>query len=67
MEQTLSAVYENGVLVLDRPVDLPEHSHVQVTIRPRHESVVRRIGGSIRIDEALARHIAEDDGLLGDD
>jgi len=29
---TIEAIYENGKLVLPRPLSLPEHSHVRVTI-----------------------------------
>lgn len=32
MTTTLEAIYENGKLVLPRPLPLPEKSHVRVTI-----------------------------------
>jgi predicted DNA-binding antitoxin AbrB/MazE fold protein len=32
MTTTLEAIYENGKLVLSRPLSLPEKSHVRVTI-----------------------------------
>ena len=32
MRTTVDAVYENGKLVLPRPLSLPERSHVRVTI-----------------------------------
>jgi predicted DNA-binding antitoxin AbrB/MazE fold protein len=38
MTVTVPAVYENGVLRLLRPVDLPEHAEVEVTIAPVEES-----------------------------
>jgi predicted DNA-binding antitoxin AbrB/MazE fold protein len=34
MAVTVPAVYEKGILRLLRPVDLPEHAEVQVTIMP---------------------------------
>lgn len=32
MKTTLEAIYQNGNLVLSRPLPLPEKSHVRVTI-----------------------------------
>ncbi len=32
MTTTVDAIYENGKLVLPRPLSLPENSHVRVTI-----------------------------------
>jgi predicted DNA-binding antitoxin AbrB/MazE fold protein len=32
MTTTVDAIYENGVLVLNGPLSLPEKSHVRVTI-----------------------------------
>ena len=32
MTTTVNAIYENGKLVLPRPLSLPENSHVRVTI-----------------------------------
>lgn len=32
MTTTIEAIYENGKLVLQKPLSLPEHSHVRVTI-----------------------------------
>lgn len=32
MTTTIEAIYENGRLVLPRPLSLPEHAHVRVTI-----------------------------------
>jgi len=32
MTTTIDAIYENGRLVLPRPLSLPEHAHVRVTI-----------------------------------
>jgi predicted DNA-binding antitoxin AbrB/MazE fold protein len=35
MSTTLEAIYENGVLRLSRPIDLPEGTPVQVIVIPR--------------------------------
>jgi predicted DNA-binding antitoxin AbrB/MazE fold protein len=32
MTTTIDAIYENGMLVLTRPLSLPERAHVRVTI-----------------------------------
>ncbi len=32
MTTTIDAIYEDGKLVLPRPLPLPEHAHVRVTI-----------------------------------
>jgi predicted DNA-binding antitoxin AbrB/MazE fold protein len=32
MTTTVEAIYENGRLMLPRPLSLPEHTHVRVTI-----------------------------------
>jgi predicted DNA-binding antitoxin AbrB/MazE fold protein len=32
MTTTVEAIYENGKLVLQNPLPLPEHSHVRVTV-----------------------------------
>ena len=32
MTTTVDAIYENGKLVLQQPLPLPEHAHVRVTI-----------------------------------
>ena len=40
MTTTVEAIYENGKLVLPRPLSLPEKSHVRVTIEtdPKREA-----------------------------
>jgi predicted DNA-binding antitoxin AbrB/MazE fold protein len=37
MTTTVEAIYENGKLVLPRPLALPENSHVRVTIEAETE------------------------------
>ncbi|MBI3393938.1 MAG: antitoxin family protein [Nitrospirae bacterium] len=41
--KTIEAVYENGVLKPLKPLDLPEHVHVQVTIGPPPPEPIARI------------------------
>jgi predicted DNA-binding antitoxin AbrB/MazE fold protein len=38
------AVYKKGMLVLEDPVNLPEHSRVEVTIRRRFSEFVKKFG-----------------------
>ena len=51
MTTTVDAIYENGKLVLPRPLSLPEKSPVRVTI----ESDVEREGWLKLSEESLAR------------
>jgi predicted DNA-binding antitoxin AbrB/MazE fold protein len=39
MTTTIEAIYENGKLVLPRPLSLPEKSHVRVTVESGTELV----------------------------
>ncbi|MGH7170653.1 MAG: antitoxin AF2212-like protein [Gemmataceae bacterium] len=43
----IDAVYENGVLKLDRPLPLQEHQHVRLTIQVK-TSRIRQSAGLIR-------------------
>ena len=45
MKQTTTAIYENGLLRPVTPLDLPEHSEVEITI---HMGVIRFIQKSAR-------------------
>jgi predicted DNA-binding antitoxin AbrB/MazE fold protein len=51
MTTTVDAIYENGKLVLPRPLSLPEKSHVRVTI----ESDVEREAWLKLSEESLTR------------
>jgi predicted DNA-binding antitoxin AbrB/MazE fold protein len=73
MALTVEAVYENGVLKLERPLPLPEHERVQVTVHapvaaPQALEAVRRGYGLLHWtgDAETLRRVAEDDefGIL---
>ncbi|HOT03964.1 MAG TPA: antitoxin family protein [Methanolinea sp.] len=38
------AVYKNGTLILDDPLNLPDHTRVEVVIRKRFSEFVRKFG-----------------------
>ena len=38
------AVYKNGILVLEDPVNLPEHTRVEVIIRKKKFEFVKKFG-----------------------
>ena len=40
MAQTVEAVYENGVIRPARPLNLPEHTRLRVTITPLPERII---------------------------
>ena len=54
MTTTVDAIYENGKLVLQRPLSLPEKSHVRVTIEssPEHDDA---FNGLLLSESALAK------------
>lgn len=39
-----NAVYKGGMLVLDDPVNLPEHTRVEVVIRKKFSAFVKKFG-----------------------
>ena len=47
MAITVEAVYENGVLKLDKPLPLADHARVQVTVQVK-PSVARESAGMLR-------------------
>ena len=72
MTTTVEAIYENGRLVLPRPLSLPEHTHVRVTIQSNGAnddfSELTAMAGDPQIQRELrAIHFefapAESDGL----
>lgn len=66
MADSVIAVYEKGVLVPERKLDLPEYTRVELTIRPcAPQSVARQTAGRIQIDEKVAITIVENEELLG--
>jgi predicted DNA-binding antitoxin AbrB/MazE fold protein len=61
MSLEVEAIYENGVLKLDKPLPLDEHERVTIEIKP-HTTLSRRTAGSIKWtgDPEVLRMIAED-------
>ena len=56
MTTTVDAIYENGKLVLPRPLSLPENSHVRVTI----ETDTEREAG-LKLSEASLKQVWDND------
>jgi predicted DNA-binding antitoxin AbrB/MazE fold protein len=46
MSMTLEAVYEDGALRLARPLPLPNHAHVTVTIESADETIAALVKAS---------------------
>jgi predicted DNA-binding antitoxin AbrB/MazE fold protein len=47
MDQTTTAIYENGVLRPTVPLDLPEHSEVEITIHSNDDSLDDKVGRAL--------------------
>ena len=62
MAITVEAIYEDGVLKLEKPLPFPEHERLQISVQLRH-SVARESAGMLpwRGDWETLRRIAEDD------
>jgi predicted DNA-binding antitoxin AbrB/MazE fold protein len=62
MTITVEAVYENGMLKLDKPLPLEDHARVQVTVQAA-TSAARESAGLLRWrgDWETLRRLAEDD------
>ena len=56
MKTTVGAIYENGKLVLQGPLPLPEHAHVQVTV----ESDLER-GAWLKLSEESLKKVWDND------
>jgi predicted DNA-binding antitoxin AbrB/MazE fold protein len=54
MTTTVEAIYENGKIVLPRPLSLPEKSRVRVTIESEVESA-ENFNGLLLSESALAK------------
>ncbi len=74
MSSTIGAVYERGVLRLDRPIDLPEGSHVEIVVLPTtpQESIEERQFDPTRAARLVAEIAAlpsesDPDGFSGED
>lgn len=54
-----NAVYIDGTLVLDDPVNLPQHARVEVVIRKKFSEFVKKFGGpeaTEDIDQILVKN-----------
>lgn len=47
MDQTTTAIYENGLLRPAVSLDLPEHSEVEITIHSNGESLSDKVGRAL--------------------
>lgn len=47
MDQTTTAIYENGMLHPAVSLDLPEHSEVEITIHSNGESLSDKVGRAL--------------------
>ena len=67
MTFTVVAIYENGVLKLEKPLPFREHERLQVSVQPK-PSIARESAGMLRWrgDWETLRRLAEDDefGIL---
>jgi len=66
-----TAVYEarEGILRLERKLDLPDLERVKIVVEPLLQgmSLARRLGGDIAADGETAQQIIENEDLLGCD
>lgn len=50
MNQTTTAIYENGLLRPLVPLDLPEHSEVEITIRTGGDSLHKQVRKALKLE-----------------
>lgn len=51
MIQTTTAIYENGMLRPIVPLDLPEHTEVEITIEIGENSLHKKVRKALKLDE----------------
>ena len=51
MIQTTTAIYENGLLRPIAPLDLPEHSEVEITVQINENSLHSKVRKALKLDE----------------
>ena len=51
MIQTTTAIYENGLLRPVVPLDLPEHSEVEITVQINENSLHSKVRKALKLDE----------------
>ena len=49
MNQTTTAIYENGLLRPVVPLDLPEHSEVEITVRIKEDSLHKQVLKALKL------------------
>lgn len=62
MDQTTTAIYENGLLRPAVSLDLPEHSEVEITIHTSEDSFRERVRKALGLEERrkLANPISDE-------
>ncbi|MBA4123152.1 MAG: antitoxin family protein [Acidobacteria bacterium] len=50
MNQTTTAIYENGLLRPIAPLDLPEHSEVEITIHINENSLDSKVRKALKLE-----------------
>ncbi|MGI8467170.1 MAG: antitoxin family protein [Pyrinomonadaceae bacterium] len=50
MNQTTTAIYENGLLRPIAPLDLPEHSEVEITIHTSENSLHSKVRKALKLE-----------------
>lgn len=53
MNHTTTAIYENGLLRPIAPLDLPEHSEVEITIHTSDDSLHSRVRKALKLEHQL--------------
>lgn len=55
MDQTTTAIYENGLLRPAVSLDLPEHSEVEITIHTSNNSLRTKVRKALELDERVTK------------
>jgi predicted DNA-binding antitoxin AbrB/MazE fold protein len=50
MNQTTTAIYENGLLRPVVPLDLPEHSEVEITVHIKEDSLHKQVRKALKLE-----------------
>lgn len=56
MNQTTTAIYENGLLRPIVPLDLPEHSEVEITIQINDDSLHSKVRKALKINNKVSKN-----------
>ena len=55
MNQTTTAIYENGLLRPVAPLDLPEHSEVEITVHTGDDSLHKQVRKALKLENRSTR------------